>query len=217
MKRSPNMKIVLLAAFLLAAHDAAATEVALQALFQDKAMVLIDGTRRVLTVGQTSPEGVKLLAADTAAETADIELGGKRETLKLGVVISSFAPRGKGSAILYPEGNGHYFADGTINGTPVRFMVDTGATVIAMSSQVAQSIGIDYRRSGQRAVASTAAGYVHTFNVKLESVQVGGITLYNVDGSVIEGSDPRFVLLGMSFLGQLDMKRDDEKMELNER
>ena len=217
MKRSCLLKIALLAAGLVVAPAAAAAEITLQALFHNKAIVLVDGARRVLTVGQASPEGVKLLATDTGAETADIELGGKRETLKLGVVISSFAPRGKGSAILYPEGNGHYFADGAINGVPVRFMVDTGATVIAMSSRVAQSIGIDYRRSGQRAVASTAAGYVRTYNVKLESVQVGGITLYNVDGSVIEGNDPRVVLLGMSFLGQLDMKRDDEKMELNER
>lgn len=217
MKRSAILKIAYLAACLFTAHAAAAEKVSLQALFQDKAIVLVDGTRRVLTVGQASPEGVKLLATDTSAETADIEVDGKRETLKLGVVVSSFAPRGKGSATLYPEGNGHYFADGWINGTPVHFMVDTGATVIAMSSSVAQSIGIDYRRNGQRAIASTAAGYVRTYNVKLESVKVGDITLYNVDGSVIEGNDPRVVLLGMSFLGQLDMKRDDEKMELNER
>ncbi len=217
MKRSSILKVVGLAAGLFAAHVAAAGKVSVQALFQDKAIVLVDGARHVLAVGEASPEGVKLLATDTSAETADIEVGGKRETLKLGVVISSFAPRGKGSAILYPEGNGHFFADGWINGTPVHFMVDTGATVIAMSSSVAKSIGIDYRRNGHRAVASTAGGYVRTYDVKLDSVQVGDITLYSVDGSVIEGSDPQVVLLGMSFLGQLDMKRDDEKMELNER
>lgn len=217
MKRSSILKIAPLAACLCAAHVAAAEKVSLQALFQGKAIVLVDGTRRVLAVGQASPEGVKLLATDTSAETADIEVGGKHETLKLGVVISSFAPRGKGNATLYPGGNGHFFADGWINGTPVRFMVDTGATVIAMNSGVAQSIGIDYRRNGKRSVASTPGGYVRTYDVKLDSVQVGGITLYNVDGSVIEGNDPRVVLLGMSFLGQLDMKRDDEKMELNER
>lgn len=217
MKRSSILKIAPLVACLFAAHAAAAEEVSLQALFQDKAIVLVDGTRRVLAVGQASPEGVKLLATDTGAETADIEVGGKHEKLKLGVVISSFAPRGKGNATLYPGGNGHFFTDGWINGTPVRFMVDTGATVIAMNSGVAQSIGIDYRRNGKRSVASTPGGYVRTYDVKLDSVQVGGITLYNVDGSVIEGNDPRVVLLGMSFLGQLDMKRDDEKMELNER
>jgi aspartyl protease family protein len=218
MKPSCFLKITLLAACLSVVHEAAAVDsITLQALFKDKALVLIDGARRVLAVGQPSPEGVKLLATDTGAETADIELGGKRETLKLGVVISSFAPRGKGSATLYPEGNGHFFADGMINGRPVRFMVDTGATVIAMNSGVAKNLGIDYRRDGKRSVASTPGGYVRTYNVKLGSVQVGDITLYNVDGSVIEGSDPRVVLLGMSFLGQLDMKRDDEKMELNER
>jgi aspartyl protease family protein len=211
------LRLALLGAGLIAALAPAAGEVSLQALFQNKAIVLIDGTRRVLTVGQASPEGVTLLATDTAAETAEIEIGGRREILRLGVVTSSFAPRDKGSAMLYPEGNGHFLADGMINGKPVRFMVDTGATVITMNSTVARSLGIDYRASGRRSVASTPAGYVRTFDVKLDSVQVGGITLYNVDAAVIEGNNPRVVLLGMSFLGQLDMKRDDEKMELRER
>ncbi|HYA37975.1 MAG TPA: TIGR02281 family clan AA aspartic protease [Candidatus Methylomirabilis sp.] len=218
MKRSSVLKIALLGAGLFVAHGVAATDkVSLQALFKDKAIVLVDGTRRVLQVGQDSPEGLKLLATDTAAETAEIEVNGKRQTLNLGVVVSSFAPRGKGSATLYPAGNGHFFTAGLINGRPVQFMVDTGATVIAMNSGVAQSLGVDYRRNGHRSVASTPGGYVRTYDIKLDSVQVGDITLYNVDASVIEGNDPQVVLLGMSFLGQLDMKRDDEKMELNER
>ena len=211
-------KLMISAVLLLTACAANAVEkISLLALFKDKAIIVIDGARRVLKSGEVSPEGVKLLATDTQEEKADVEIEGRHEVLKLGVVIASFASKGKGGATLYPDRGGHFFADGLINGTSVRFLVDTGATVVAMSSVTANRIGIDYLKNGRPGMASTPAGYVHTYNISLDSVQVGGITLYNVDGSVIEGNDPREALLGMSFLGQLDMKRDSNKMDLIER
>lgn len=211
-------KLMIGAVLLLTACAANAVEkISLLALFKDKAIIVIDGARRVLKSGEVSPEGVKLLATDTQEEKADVEIEGRHEVLKLGVVIASFASKGKGSATFYPDRSGHFFADGLINGTSVRFLVDTGATVIAMNSVTANRIGIDYLKNGRPGMASTPAGYVHTYNISLDSVQVGGITLYNVDGSVIEGNDPREALLGMSFLGQLDMKRDSNKMDLIER
>jgi len=216
--RSVLLKLLAIAALAGFAGAAGAVEkISLLALFQDKAIILIDGARHVMNSGETSPEGVKLLATDTQAETADIEIGGRRSVLKLGVVIGSFAPKGKSSAILYPNPSGHFLVDGLINGTAVHFLVDTGATVIAMNSDTARRIGIDYLRNGAPGVASTAAGYVRTYNVMLNTVQVGDITLYNVPASVIEGNGPRETLLGMSFIGQLDMKRDGDKMELRER
>lgn len=216
--RFPMFPAALCACLLLAASAAPAAEsISLQALFKDKAIIVVDGARRVLKTGEESPEGVRLLATDTREEQAEIEIGGKREVLKLGVVIAGFASGGKGSVILYPESNGHYFVEGLVNGIPVRFMVDTGATIIGMNSIVANRIGIDYRRQGRPGYVSTAGGIVPTYYVKLNSVTVGDITLHNVDASVIEGSSPREALLGMSFLGQLDMRRDGEKMELRER
>jgi aspartyl protease family protein len=216
--RFPMLKTVLFSGLLLVTNVAAAVEsVSLQALFKDKAIIVVDGARRVLKSGEASPEGVKLLATDTREEQAEIEIDGKREVLKLGVVTAGFASQGKGNVTLYPDRGGHFFVDGLVNGTNVRLMVDTGATVVAMSSAVANRIGIDYRRHGQPGMASTPAGYVKTYNITLATVQVGGITLYNVAGSVIEGNHPREALLGMSFLGHLDMKRDGEKMELSER
>jgi aspartyl protease family protein len=216
--RFPVLEAVLCASLLLAANIAEAVEsISLQALFKDKAIIVVDGARRVLKSGEESPEGVRLLATDTREEQAEIEIGGKREVLKLGVVTAGFASQGKGNVTLYPDRGGHFFVDGLVNGTNVRFMVDTGATVVAMSSAVANRIGIDYRKHGQPGMASTPAGYVKTYNIMLGTVQVGGITLHNVAGSVIEGNHPREALLGMSFLGHLDMKRDGEKMELSER
>ncbi len=197
---------------------AAVEKISLQALFKDKAIMLVDGTRRVLATGDTSPEGVKLVATDTRDEKAEIEIGGKRQELKLGTIISSYVSTGKpNSIVLYPENGGHFFADGVINGSPVRFLVDTGATMIALSSVTANRIGIDYRKNGKAGYAGTAGGVVQTYYIKLDYVQVGDIKIYNVDAGVIEGAHPTDVLLGMSFLGRLDMKRDGEKMELIQR
>jgi aspartyl protease family protein len=196
---------------------AAAEKLSLQALFKDKAIILIDGARRVLKTGDTSPEGVKLIATDTQEEKAEVEVDGKRQELKLGVVISSFVSTGKGKVTLFAERGGHYFADGSINGAPIRFMVDTGATTIAMNSATARRIGIDYQRTGRPGAANTAGGMVRAYYLKLERVQVGDITLYGVDAGVIEGDFPTEALLGNSFLGRLDMKRDDQKLEISER
>jgi aspartyl protease family protein len=212
------VKLFLVAALALTPFTAGAVEnISLQALFKDKAILTVDGTRRVLKAGDTSPEGVKLVSTDTQEEQATVEVEGKSEVLKLGVVISGFTAARRGSVILYPERGGHFFADGLINGVSVRFMVDTGATTIAMSSAAANRIGLDYRKLGRPGAASTASGFVRTYNLKLNTVQIGEITLHNVDAGVIEGNHPTEILLGMSFLGQLDMKRDSEKMELTHR
>ncbi len=195
----------------------AVDKISLHALFKDKAILLIDGARRVLATGDTSPEGVKLIATNTQEEKAEIELDGKRQELRLGVIISSFVSTGRGSTTLYPGQGGHFFAEGLINGVAVRFLVDTGATTIAMNAITANRIGIDYRKKGRPGLANTAGGVVRIYSVKLDSVQVGDIKLYNIDAGVSEDSSMHDVLLGMSFLGQLDMKRDSEKMELLQR
>ena len=195
----------------------AAETISLQALFKDKAIIVVNGARHVLNSGEQGPDGIKLLATYTQEEKAEVEIGGKREVLKLGMVSSGFASKGKSSVILYPGTNGHYFTEGLVNGVPVRFMVDTGATIIGINSVTAERIGIDYRKMGRPGYVNTAGGIIPTFYVKLNSVKVGEITMYNVDATVVEGSSPREALLGMSFLGNLNMTRDSEKMELSER
>ncbi len=216
--RSLTVKILWFVLFVLVAPAAGAAEkISLLALFKDKAIILVDGARRVLKNGETSPEGVKLLATDTQQENASVEIDGKSQVLRLGVVIADFAAKGKSSVVLYPNRFGHFFADGQINGTSVRFLVDTGASTVTMNGAVAKRIGLDYRRVGRAGYSSTAAGMVPKYYVKLDKVQVGDIMLYNVDGGVIEDMTSMDVLLGMSFLGQFDMKRDSEKMELSER
>ncbi len=194
----------------------AGADVTLFALFQDKAILHIDGTRRVLAVGNVSPEGFKLISTDTAAEEAVLEKDGKRQTLKLGTVIAAFQTTTRESVTLYSDSSGFFHADGSINGHPVRFLVDTGANTIAINTALARSAGIDYLK-GQPGTARTASGYARVYGVTLATVKVGDITVHNVQAGVIDGPQPEVPLLGMSFLGVLDMKREGNKMDLTRR
>lgn len=217
---SVRLRLVVLAlAVWLAPSAAAAPKVQLFALFKDKAIILIDGARRVLARGQTSPEGLKLLATDTERELAEVELQGRRETLKLGIISSAGFGEAKntGRVTLYADGSGFFYSDGRINDIAVRFLVDTGANTIALNSRMAERLGLDYKRKGRRGVASTAGGLVPMYSLRLTSVTVGSITLHDVEAGIIEGDHPVDVLLGMSFLGRLDMRRDGDKMELSKR
>jgi len=184
------------------------------ALFKDKAIFQIDGARRVLQNGQVSPEGVKLISANT--EEATVEIAGKREVLKLGVVTSSFSSTGQPSVTLWADGSGFFHAEGSINNVPVRFLVDTGANTIAINSDLARRVGIDYTK-GQPGMATTASGYTRIYGVVLSAVKIGEIVLHNVNAGVIEGRQPETPLLGMSFLGGLEMRRDGNRMDLIKR
>lgn len=198
---------------MLVAGNAGAAQLTLYALFEDKAIVLIDGQRRMLRLGEASPEGVKLVSTDTRREEAEVELGGKREQLRLGVVISAFESVSREAVTLFADGRGFFHADGAINKVPVKFLVDTGASSIAINSALAQRIGLNYK-SGHPGVAKTASGHVRTWLVTLDSVSIGDIVLRNVAAGVIDGPQPDTPLLGMSFLNALEMKRDGDRMEL---
>lgn len=196
---------------------AQAADLSLYALFQDKAIVQVDGQRRMLKVGgDASPEGVKLISTNTQSEEAVVELAGKRETLRLGVVISAFTSSARESVTLYADTSGFFHAEGSINGTAVTFLVDTGANTIALNTALAKRAGIDYTR-GKQGVARTASGYARIYGVRLDTVKIGEITLRNVEAGVIDGPQPETPLLGMSFLGALDMRREGNKMELTRR
>jgi aspartyl protease family protein len=194
-----------------------ATDISLFALFQDKAILKIDGARRVLAAGQVSPEGVKLISADPQSEEAVVEIAGKQQTLRLGVVISAFKSAARESVTLYAGTGGHFFADGAINGQPVHFLVDTGATTVALSSSDARRLGIDYKRFGERGLSQTASGIAKMYSLRLKSVSVGNVTLYDVEAGVIEGNFPTEPLLGMTFLSAFEMKREGDRLELTRR
>lgn len=191
-------------------------KVVILGLFTNKAVLEIDGKRRVLSVGQSSPEGVSLLAADS--EGALLKIDGKEQRLQLGSHIGSHftAPEQK-SVTLWPTTNGMYQTTGTINGYTIDFLVDTGATTVAMNAVTAKRLGINYRLEGRPGVVETASGREKVYRVILDTVTVGPIRLRNITAMVLEGGMPRHVLLGMSFLGQLDMQREGAALMLKQK
>jgi aspartyl protease family protein len=199
-----------------AADAAQALDVVVVGLFSGKAVVMINGgTPRTLSPGQSTPEGVRLVRAD--GENAEIEIDGKRQLLRLGGGRYGGGPVGESpSAKLYADGDGHFIFEGAINGINVRFLLDTGATSVAMNSRDAARLGINFR-SEPRERASTASGTIVVYRVKLDTMRVGGIELHNVDAIVHDGDHPTLVLLGMSFLNRVDMRRDGTLLTLTQR
>jgi aspartyl protease family protein len=188
-------------------------EVSVIGLFPGKAVVVIDGgAPRVLSVGQKPVEGVTLISTDR--ESATLLIDGEKRTLRIGQHQAGPAPASSSqSATLTADPRGHFVVDGQINGGAVRFLVDTGATSISLSSADASRLGIDYRK-GQPGLMGTANGTVAAYRVKLDTVRVGDIVVNNVDAAVVEGSQMPFALLGMSFLNRMEMKREGQTMVL---
>lgn len=188
-------------------------DIQVQGLFNDKAVLNVNGHLRMLSVGQQSPEGVKLLRADTSK--ARILFEGKEFELDLSSRISAAYTTAQVNDVrLMPDSRGHYITQVRINGRAAQVMLDTGATIIAMNSNHATQLGISYKDAPQGR-ASTASGVVNTRRVKLNSVQLGTITLNNVEASVIEGNSPDIILLGNSFLSRVDMRNEGNLMVLS--
>ena len=198
--------------WLLLAGAANAAEVNVIGLFPNKAVVVIDGgAPRVLTVGKPV-EGVTLISTDRESATLDID--GQKKTLRIGQHHAGPTPASPSqSATLTADSRGHFVVDGQINGGPVRFLVDTGATTVALSSADATRLGIDYRK-GRPATMGTANGMATAYALNLDTVRVGDIVLNNVDAAVLEGNPMPFALLGMSFLNRMEMKREGQTMVL---
>lgn len=201
--------------FLLGAGAATAVDINVVGLTTGKAVVSIDGGKpRTLTVGQVTPEGVKLLSA--SSESAVFEVDGERRTLAVGegAAVASAAPtRGGNSITLIADSRGHFTTIGVVNGVSLRFLVDTGASAVVLSSADARRAGVNYL-GGTRVFTQTANGVVPVYAVKLDSLRIGDITVNNVDASVIEGDKLPMALLGMSFLNRMEMKRDGSTLTL---
>ena len=192
-----------------------ATEIIVLGLFNGRAMVNIDGKQRVLKKGKLSPEGVKLISADS--QIAVLEVDGKQQEFKLGRHIgTSFKKKENAEAKIMPV-NGMYYTTGFINGRSVKFLVDTGATWIAMNANQARSLGINFRYIGKRGMVSTANGVAPVYRITLKKVKVGEIELTNVEAGVLEGSSPSEVLLGNSFLNRVEMQRQGQVMLLRQK
>ena len=199
-----------------AASATAVEKINVVGLFKDTAIIIIDGQRRLLRSGDTSPEGVKLIAA-TSTE-ALLEIDGEQKRYGLGGQIGgNFAPPEQATVRIWPTPNRMYVVVGSINGYPVDFVVDTGATLVSLSGREARRLGIDYRVVGTPGHSTTASGVAEIFLVNLDRVRVGDIELRNVRGAVHDGDFPPATLLGMSFLSRVNMRQDGPVLELKKK
>lgn len=209
---------LLLAGLLVTAGTAPAQQarsVSLSGSMGTRAVLMIDGQLRTLAPG-ASWKGVTLIGLQEGG--ALVEIDGRRVLLQPGVPASHghLAPPDAGRVIvLAADSGGHFFADGRVNGRAARFIVDTGATLVAMGRGDAERLGIDWRK-GRRGTSATANGPVEMHVVRLDSVRVGDVELHGVDAAVLAGSIP-YVLLGNSFLSRFQMKRENDVLRLERR
>ena len=208
------MRKLLLAVFLLLASGAGAEDLDIDVigLFKDAALLQINGNRHFLRTGELSPEGVRLLKADS--REALIQVGAEKMKVNLSTRIGTdFKPMTHATATVAMDRNGRYETTGSINDQTVAFVIDTGANTVAISSRQASALGIDYKRGPVR-LATTASGAVRSWQVTLDSVQLGDIRVPNVPAAVLEGNYPQKVLLGMTFLRFVDIKQGDGTIQL---
>jgi aspartyl protease family protein len=104
----------------------------------------------------------------------------------------------------------------TINGQMIEVQVDTGANTIALSRTHAERLGIAYRK-GMPSRAATASGVVNSWSIMLDSVNVGGIAIANVQASVIDAEFPLTILLGMTYLEHVEIRKTGNSLHLKQR
>ena len=209
----PNIIALLLLWF--ACGLAAAADVSLVGVIGGKAAVVVldGGEPKTVKVGQTW-NGLTVLSVDK--DSALMEIEGTRRVLQQGQHYRrAAATPDREQATLAAGPGGHFVGEGAVNGTPVRFLVDTGASSIALPASLAQRAGIDFRK-GEPGLSNTANGLVPVYRVSLATVRLGGIELNSVDAVVFEaGLDT--ALLGMSFLNRVEMRREGDTMTLTRR
>jgi len=174
------------------------------ALFKDRAVVRTLQGEEMLKVGETSKSGVTLLAATPVGATVryrdevyDLDLSTR--------VAGSFVKPKEDVVRISRDDLGQYRMRGAIHDQPVNFLVDTGASVVAMSEVHASMLGLDYQ-AGQKGYVQTAQGNANAYFVMLDKVSLGNITQHKVRATVIEGTYPVDVLLGMSFLNGVKLQ-----------
>ena len=215
--RSVRLAATLFVLLALPAGTALAQSVALQGMLGTRALLIVDGGDPKGVAPGDSWRGVKVIS--TTGDTAVLEIKGQRVNLRVGDSPASVGTQraaGSGRTITLPMGSdGHFAGSATINGQAAQFIVDTGASSVAIGVGDADRLGLNYR-AGQPVRIATANGNAVGWRIKLASVRVGEVEIYEVDAVVTPQSMP-YVLMGNSFLSRFQMKRENDTMTLERR
>lgn len=170
--------------------------------------LLIDNRAvRSLRIGEVSPEGVKLV--DIRDGAALLEFDGRRWQMPLG---SSTAA----SVMLQADERGHFIVNALVNGAPLRAIVDTGASTVAINMSDARRAGVNFAGT-RRVMVQTAGGPRQALLVRLANVRIWDILVHDVEATVSEADELPVALLGMSFLNQLETQRSGRTLTLTRR
>lgn len=192
-----------------------AQEVGLAGLMGRRALLIVNGGEpQAVAVGHELA-GVKVLAIQ--GDQVIVNIGGKKRSLRVGQYAVGVKANddASGKIIMEADVRGHFFTMGTVNGRSQRFMVDTGASSIALGASDARRLGLDSNK-GQRGLTQTANGAAEVSRLVLDTVTIGNVTLHQVDAVVLQTEMPT-ALLGMSFLNRMEMQRDGSTMTLKKR
>ncbi|VXC82397.1 conserved exported hypothetical protein [Pseudomonas sp. 8Z] len=196
-----------------AASVSLAAQVQVVGLFPGAAVINVDGQRKLVREGQVGPGGVSVVRVDK--QGAILRVDGVERLYPLGREYSGgFAEPVKKRLSIAKGQGGHYWITGSINSNSVPFLVDTGATSVALNEGQARRLGIDFRVSGQPLTVNTASGTARGWRVKLDRVKVGDIEVLGVEAVVLEGGAPTEALLGMSFLGRVSWREEQGMLVL---
>ncbi len=193
---------------------ASAQAVVLSGILGTRALLVIDGAQpRSLAPGEAH-SGVKLVSV--GRDDAVVEVGGQRRTIVLGAAPVSIQSANSGQRlVLRSDGRGHFVGAGSINGRAMQYMVDTGATTVAIGQPDAERMGLPFR-SGRPVMMNTANGTTQGWRLTLDMVRAGDVEVRAVDAVVVPQAMP-FVLLGNSFLSAFHMTRANDEMVLEKR
>lgn len=181
----------------------------------DKAVLTIGGgAPKVLRVGEVH-QSIRLIAVE--GNQVVVEEDGQRRTLSMGFASSGSASANSArQVVLNADGRGHFIASGQVNQADVRFVVDTGASLVTLPKSLALRAGVALDNA-RRASVTTAGGVVPAWRVTLNRVRLDGITLHMVEAVVLEDVSLPMALLGMSFLNRTNMNREGDRLTLTQR
>lgn len=193
---------------LLALSSQAAEQVQVVGLFPGAAVVNVDGQRKLVKVGQTGPGGVQVVSADSRG--AVLRVNGVERAYSLSREAGSGGSSApvKAQTSIARGADGHYRVVGSVSGQSVAFLVDTGATSLALNETQARRLGIDFRVRGEPMIVNLAKGTAKAWRIKLPQVKVGPLEVLGVEAFVLEGEGANDALLGMSFLNRVRWHED---------
>lgn len=192
-----------------------AEQIQIMGLFKDKVIMHIDGKREVLSIGEKTSSGIQLLKANS--KECELLIDGYKQTFKLGTQMSVNFQKDTNPIVKISKDNqGMYRTEGKIEDKKVKFLVDTGASVIALNINQAKELNLELKTDAITEV-QTAAGKARAYQLNLRKVSIGDITVYDVPAVIVDGNAPHEILLGMSFLKHVEMKDSQKTLELTKK